>query len=206
MRRGLLLPVSVFAVVLIGLAGAPRAGFSTPANGAASPHVLPAWTNLLENAGAEAGDASSQGWDAVTIPGWQIRQGLPTVVRYGTAGFPSRSDPGPVRRGSHLFAGGAGGTARLTEQVPIRAGRRCPAPTGDLLLASRPGWGLRRPATPASRCALSHGTVRRCGRAPSPRLRRGSNKGPRASSIGWRRGSSRPALREPRWSSCSGRR
>ena len=40
--------------------------------------------NLLRNPGAEAGAASAQGWDAVTIPGWSVDSGLPTVVSYGT--------------------------------------------------------------------------------------------------------------------------
>jgi hypothetical protein len=76
--------------------------------------------NLLVNSGAEAGDDSAAGWDEVTIPGWQVTEGLPTVVRYGTAGFPSRTDPGPSQRGRQLFAGGAGGTAQLAQDVPIK--------------------------------------------------------------------------------------
>jgi hypothetical protein len=84
------------------------------------PAVLtPAGDNLLLNAGAEAGDESAAGWDAVTIPGWQVTEGLPTVVRYGTRGFPSPQDPGPPGRGHQLFAGGAGGTAELVQRVPI---------------------------------------------------------------------------------------
>src|SRR5579871_4295597 len=47
-----------------------------------------AGTNLLLNPAATAGATSAQGWDAVTIPGWQVAGGLPTVVRYGTPGFP----------------------------------------------------------------------------------------------------------------------
>jgi hypothetical protein len=45
-------------------------------------------TNLLRNAGAESGAVSLHGWDAVTIPGWSVAAGLPTVVRYGDRGFP----------------------------------------------------------------------------------------------------------------------
>ena len=73
-----------------------------------------AQTNLLRNPGAETGAASAQGWDSVTIPGWTVASGLPTVVRYGTKGFPSRP-----RRGQ-LFAGGPGGTARLTQRVALQ--------------------------------------------------------------------------------------
>jgi YVTN family beta-propeller protein len=73
-----------------------------------------AQANLLRNPGAETGAASAQGWDSVTIPGWTVASGLPTVVRYGTKGFP----PGP-RRGQ-LFAGGPGGTARLVQRVALQ--------------------------------------------------------------------------------------
>jgi len=61
---------------------------------------------------------SAQGWDAVTIPGWQVQAGLPTVVRYGTSGFPALTGTAtwPASRGD-LFADGAGGTASLV-QVP----------------------------------------------------------------------------------------
>jgi len=77
-------------------------------------------TNLLLNPGAAAGAVSVHGWDAVTIPGWQIVSGLPTVVRYGTRGFPPTSDNGQGARDENLFAGGAGGTSRLVQLVPIR--------------------------------------------------------------------------------------
>jgi YVTN family beta-propeller protein len=56
-----------------------------------------------------------QGWDSVTIPGWQVREGLPTVVRRGTKGFPRGGAPG-----ARLFAGGPGGTALLEQQVSLR--------------------------------------------------------------------------------------
>jgi YVTN family beta-propeller protein len=74
--------------------------------------------NLLRNPGAETGAASVQGWDSVTIPGWRVAAGLPTVVRYGTSGFP------PARHDAEhgqMFAGGPGGTARLLQWVALRA-------------------------------------------------------------------------------------
>jgi YVTN family beta-propeller protein len=74
--------------------------------------------NLLENPAGTVGAVSAQGWDAVTIPGWQVAAGLPTVVRYGTAGFPQAAGAWPASRG-RLFAGGAGGTARLVQSVPL---------------------------------------------------------------------------------------
>jgi hypothetical protein len=78
--------------------------------------------NLVLNARGLAGVASVQGWDAVTIPGWRVAGGLPTVVRYGTKGF----DRAAVRPAPRLFAGGAGGTATLTQSVPlaVRGGTR----------------------------------------------------------------------------------
>jgi hypothetical protein len=50
------------------------AGQPSPALAAAT-QAAPG-TNLLLNANATVGDASAQGWDAVTIPGWQITGGL----------------------------------------------------------------------------------------------------------------------------------
>jgi YVTN family beta-propeller protein len=77
-------------------------------------------TDLLLNPGAQVGDYSLRGWDAVTIPGWQIASGLPTVVRYGTAKFPRVSGHQPAVASGQLFAGGAGGTARLWQSVNLR--------------------------------------------------------------------------------------
>jgi YVTN family beta-propeller protein len=75
--------------------------------------------NLLRNGNAQAGAVSARGWDAVTIPGWQVRAGLATVVRYGTPGFPPAADAGSRGRGYRLFAGGAGGSAELTQRLPL---------------------------------------------------------------------------------------
>jgi YVTN family beta-propeller protein len=77
--------------------------------------------NLLLNPGADAGAASAQGWDSVTIPGWRVAAGLPTVVRFGSKGFPRTGGHGDRQ----LFVGGAGGSARLTQTVGLRtpAGR-----------------------------------------------------------------------------------
>jgi YVTN family beta-propeller protein len=76
--------------------------------------------NLLLNPDGTAGATSAQGWDAVTIPGWQVQAGLPTVVRYGTAGFPKTTGTWPASRGN-LFVGGAGGTASLVQVVRLAA-------------------------------------------------------------------------------------
>jgi YVTN family beta-propeller protein len=79
---------------------------------------------LLLNPGAETGAVSRQGWDSVTIPGWQVVSGLPTAVRYGTQRFPSATGRWPMVAGGQLFAGGAGGTARLRQSVSLQ---RAPA-------------------------------------------------------------------------------
>jgi YVTN family beta-propeller protein len=76
--------------------------------------------NLLVNPGAQAGAFSARGWDAVTIPGWQITSGLPSVIRYGTPQFPAVTGHAPAVRDAQLFVGGAGGTARLRQVVSLR--------------------------------------------------------------------------------------
>jgi hypothetical protein len=94
-------------------ASASAAGRSTAASPAAA-----SGSNLLVNPRATAGDVSAQGWDAVTIPGWQVAAGLPTVVRPGTSGFPAAGGAWPASRGK-IFAGGAGGTAHLAQSLPL---------------------------------------------------------------------------------------
>ena len=104
-RLALLVPFAAVAIIAIGRGSAWAA-----AGGA----------NLVVNPGAEVGAFSARGWDAVTIPGWVVARGLPTVVRYGTPGFSAARDSGGGRVGQ-LFAGGAGGTAELAQTVSLRA-------------------------------------------------------------------------------------
>jgi YVTN family beta-propeller protein len=92
-----------------------------PASARPAP-AAPPGTNLLLNPGGDAGDLSRLGWDAVTIPGWQVSRGLPTVVGYGTKGFPGATGAQPPGHPGRLFAGGAGGPAVLTQQIPLGAG------------------------------------------------------------------------------------
>ncbi|HTU95391.1 MAG TPA: alkaline phosphatase family protein [Solirubrobacteraceae bacterium] len=101
-RSGLALAALV-AALLAAMAATAQAAATTPAA---------TRVNLLRNPGAEAGAVSVHGWDAVTIPGWTIASGLPTVVRYGDRGFPRG-------RSGQLFTGGAGGTARLVQTVAL---------------------------------------------------------------------------------------
>src|SRR5262252_6241736 len=94
--------------------------------------------NLLLNPGAQAGAASAQGWDAVTIPGWQVSSGLPTVVPYGAPHLARATGQWPAVPGGSLFAGGAGGTARLTQAVSLRQASGPPVATGTRYRLS--GW------------------------------------------------------------------
>jgi YVTN family beta-propeller protein len=104
----------------------------------------PLGPDLLLNPGAQAGDDSAEGWDAVTIPGWQITAGLPTVVRYGTPGFPRITGRQPAIRGGQLFAGGAGGTARLQQLVSLRSASGRVVPAGSRFRLSAWLGGSRR--------------------------------------------------------------
>jgi len=139
-RAGVLVSGAAMLATLVSLPGAPAwarpAGAGRPAAGSGT--VAPG-TNLLLNPGAQTGAASRNGWDAVTIPGWQVVSGLPTTVRYGTPRFPPATGHWPMVPGGHLFAGGAGGTTRLRESVSLR---RVPGP------ATGPGSATGfRPAT-----------------------------------------------------------
>ncbi len=120
------LTISLLVACAVSIAPAATAG------GATAPGTSPGGTNLVRNGDGSAGDVSVQGWDAITIPGWRVLGGLPTVVRYGTPGFPQRRGGrarpgGRAGPGERLFAGGAGGSARLEQVVALRA------PGGSLL-------------------------------------------------------------------------
>ena len=112
-------PETLAAARLANAGSARAAGLAAELAPAAK---APPGTNLLLNPGAQAGAYSARGWDAVTIPGWQILTGLPTVVRYGTHGFPAATGRRPRVRGGQMFAGGAGGSARLRQVVSLRSG------------------------------------------------------------------------------------
>ena len=122
-RLGLATGITMAALAVTG----PAAVTAAPAAAARPAATVRPGTSLVANGGAETGDASAQGWDAVTIPGWQIERGLPTVVRYGTRGFPGRRAGGGSGK---LFAGGAGGTAVLAQRVPVQTATGRPSPAG----------------------------------------------------------------------------
>lgn len=61
--------------------------------------------NLIKNPGAEA-HAGGTG-QVVPIPSWTRQPGVnATAVKYGAAGFPKSTTPGPSGRGKNFFAGG----------------------------------------------------------------------------------------------------
>ena len=127
---------AVFTSLICGTAtlaaGALPAAGQVATGQAAGPVAGPG-TDLLVNPGAQAGAVSAQGWDSVTIPGWRVTSGLPTVVRYGTPGFPGATKRWPAVPGGHLFAGGAGGTARLRQLVRLRRPNGTLLPSGTRL-------------------------------------------------------------------------
>ncbi len=101
---------------LCGVALVCLAATGASAAGAEGQHR--ARIDLLRNGNGAVGAYSVQGWDSVTIPGWRIDRGLPTVIRARTRGFPTaRGFRGPAR----LFAGGPGGTAILSQNVSLRS-------------------------------------------------------------------------------------
>jgi YVTN family beta-propeller protein len=119
-------------------AGLARSPGSAGSAGSVSQPVAGPGTNLLLNPGAQAGAVSAQGWDAVTIPGWQVSGGLPTVVPYGAPHLSRVTGQWPAVRGGSLFAGGAGGTAGLTQAVSLRQAAGPPVATGTRYRLS--GW------------------------------------------------------------------
>jgi YVTN family beta-propeller protein len=122
LARRRVLSLAALVSLVMGAVWLPTAATALGASSRAAPAA-----NLLQNPGAQAGAASARGWDSVTIPGWLIVRGLPTVVRYGTPGFPAVSGSYPARHGGQLFAGGLGGTAVLRQEVQPRT------PAGGLL-------------------------------------------------------------------------
>jgi YVTN family beta-propeller protein len=135
-----------------------------------------AGSNLLGNPRGTTGDVSAQGWDEVTIPGWQVSAGLPTVVRYGTSGFPAAAGRWPAARG-RVFAGGAGGTSRLVQSLPLRLPSGQPAPAGTRyrlsawLGGTKTSWAeVTVRFLSAAGTVLARRTIGPVGRSARPRL------------------------------------
>src|SRR5262249_46665502 len=93
--RAHVVPALRSCVLAAGLAVAALLGASLPAGASAPARAGTDSGNLVVNPGGTTGATSAQGWDEVTIPGWQVAAGLPTVVRYGTPGFARSSGSWP---------------------------------------------------------------------------------------------------------------
>ena len=131
-------------MLLAVLPSASGAASARPA-GARAP-LAPIGSNLIRNGSAELGDASGTGYDAVTIPGWQVVSGLPSVINYGTPGFFGKGDRRPSSSGRHLFIGGAGGPATLAQRVQVRLPGAGPAAADYSVSAALGGQGSNRAA------------------------------------------------------------
>jgi YVTN family beta-propeller protein len=134
----MMLPAGVAQAAAGHVQSAGRVGAAADAEGHGRHAAAAPGADLLLNPGAQVGDYSVRGWDAVTIPGWQIASGLPTVVRYGTARFPRVGGHQPAVAGGQFFAGGAGGTARLWQSVNLRSPGGGLLPSGTRFRIS--GW------------------------------------------------------------------
>jgi hypothetical protein len=105
-------------------------GASLPA-GASAAHATPFGENLLVNPGAEDGSGTI-GYTTVPIPGWApVNQA--TVVRYGSAGFPTRAESDRIHGGRKFFSCGKSGGGVINQTVRIR-GRNTSIDTGHMQL------------------------------------------------------------------------
>ena len=87
---------------------------------ARSAHAATTSGNLLVDAGAEAAaQCSSNGLDAMTMPGWTVVSGDPNAVCYGASGYPDANTPGSPNRGNQFFAGGGTGNSDLAQSADV---------------------------------------------------------------------------------------
>jgi hypothetical protein len=171
------IPVALLLAGTLALSHPASASASAADRSVAAGPAAASGSNLLVNPRATAGDVSAQGWDAVTIPGWQVAAGLPTVVRPGTSGFPAARGAWPASRGK-IFAGGAGGTARLVQSLSLLSPSGQPAPKNTPYRLSAwlggtvSSWAevTVRFLSAASRVLASR-TIGPVGRSPAPTAR-----------------------------------
>lgn len=75
--------------------------------------------NLVVNGDAEAGPGGTAE-PVESVTGWKVTQGAPALVGYDVGGgYPTPSDPGPARRGSRFFSGGASQRTALMQDVQL---------------------------------------------------------------------------------------
>lgn len=72
--------------------------------------------NLVQNAGAEAGQGATDSVSQPPVPGWQVT-GTFTAVQYGTSGFPAVADGSRVGGDKNFFAGGPSAPTSTASQT-----------------------------------------------------------------------------------------
>jgi len=96
----------------------------------------PYGSNLLSNAGAQAGHASPDGQSPVVIPGWDDTFANMTVVKYGTPGFPGTHESNKFGGGSKFFSTGPYdlglGTCGDADQTIVLTGRGSAIDAGQI--------------------------------------------------------------------------
>lgn len=97
--------------------------------------ATPYGSNLVKNAGAQDGSASSSGNGVVDIPRWSTFANM-TVVKYGTTGFPSKSKGNAINGGTKFFSAGKFdpglGQCGQAEQVITLSGRNSLIDSGKI--------------------------------------------------------------------------
>ena len=88
-----------------------------PAPRAAGPVMAKPGENLLVNSNAETGGCTTSGYDAMTLPGWQVTKGSPNALCYGVEGFVPQS----LAHGRAYFAGGSTGDASMDQLIDVSA-------------------------------------------------------------------------------------
>jgi hypothetical protein len=105
------IPVALLLSGTLALSHPATASASAADRSAAASPAAASGSNLLVNPRATAGDVSAQGWDAVTIPGWQVAAGLSATNRVlasrtiGPVGRSRRAEFAPRAGGGVLPAG-----------------------------------------------------------------------------------------------------
>jgi len=75
--------------------------------------------NLVQNPGAEAG-AGTAGYAKVAIPHWDVAGSPFTVVRYGSAAFPTKAESQRISGGNKFFACGPDTeSATARQRIPL---------------------------------------------------------------------------------------
>ncbi|MFE3187895.1 alkaline phosphatase family protein [Nocardia sp. NPDC059240] len=100
----------MFVAALATAVGAGPAGAATSAN------------LIVDPSGNDVAQCSPTGLDAMTVPGWVVRNGSAGVVCYGAAGgYPTHSTTGASGTDKGFFEGGGTGDSQLEQDVDVSA-------------------------------------------------------------------------------------